>query len=197
MHNLTIPSVALNFLMPLSLLSIGLSTLLIGCSPSPSNSSIPATPTTQANSPQPTASINQGQQLPITAAADINGQTIQLEVTQTPEQQEIGLMFRTELPANRGMLFSFNPPQPIRFWMRNTLIPLDMIFLRNGEVKAIAANTPPCTTETCPTYGAAVPVDQVIEVRGGRAAELGLKVGDRITIRSLTPNTPTSQPPSS
>jgi hypothetical protein len=129
----------------------------------------------------------QAQALPITAEAQIAGQTIQLEVARTPQQQEIGLMFRTELASNRGMLFPFEPPRPVQFWMRNTLIPLDMVFLRDGQVKAIAANAAPCTTEVCPLYGTAISVNQVIELPAGRASELGLRVGDRVTIRTIEP----------
>jgi uncharacterized membrane protein (UPF0127 family) len=128
--------------------------------------------------------------LPITAEAEIRGQRIQLEVARTPEQQAMGLMYRQELADDRGMLFPFEFPRPAQFWMRNTLIPLDMVFLLNGEVKAIAANATPCTTPTCPLYESGVPVNQVIELRSGRATELGLQVGDRITIRTLpTPST--------
>jgi hypothetical protein len=72
--------------------------------------------------------------------------------------------------------------------MKNTKIPLDMVFLRNGEVKAIAANVPPCTAEPCPSYGPQIPIDQVIELRGGRAAELGLKVGARVSVEFLDEN---------
>jgi uncharacterized membrane protein (UPF0127 family) len=123
--------------------------------------------------------------LPITAEAEIAGQVIQLEVARTPEQQEKGLMYRPALPDNRGMLFPFEPPRPVRFWMENTPEPLDMVFLLNGEVKAIAANAPPCTSQPCPTYGPGTAVNQVIELRSGRAAELGLKTGDQIKIRFL------------
>ena len=126
-----------------------------------------------------------GQTLPISAQAIIAGHTIGLEVAKTPQQQAIGLMYRTSLADNRGMLFPFNPPQPVSFWMENTLIPLDMIFLQHGVVKAIDPQVPPCTTNPCPTYGPKVPVDQVIELRGGRAAQLGLKVGDQVKIDFL------------
>jgi hypothetical protein len=93
------------------------------------------------------------------------------------------------------MLFPFDPPRPASFWMKNTLIPLDMIFLRNGEVKAIEADVPPCTTTPCPSYGPdQIEIDQVIELRAGRAAELGLKVGDRVNIKFLGGNTAPSAP---
>lgn len=179
-------------------ITLGLSILLLACSsPSPeasANPDISQTEVTQTSRSQPQPV---GQQLPITATVEISGQQIQLEVAQTPDQQATGLMYRTELADDRGMLFPFEFPRPAQFWMRNTLIPLDMVFLLNGEVKAIAANAAPCTTPTCPIYGSGVPVNQVIELRGGRAAELGLQVGDRLTIQSVpaTPDTSSSSTP--
>ncbi|HBB30542.1 MAG TPA: hypothetical protein DDZ80_14590 [Cyanobacteria bacterium UBA8803] len=175
---------------PIRLLGITLSIALIGCSasvpadvasstPLKSGESLPVPPSVSSSPP------NLGQMLPIAAEAQMAGQRILLEVTQTPQQQQIGLMYRTSLAPDRGMLFSFNPPQTVSFWMRNVKIPLDMVFLRDGKVQAIATNVPPCTTTTCPTYGPETAIDQVIELRGGRAAELGLKVGDRVNINFL------------
>ena len=140
---------------------------------------------TSAITPPAKAVMNLGQVLPISAQIKIAGQKIVLEVAQTPEQQATGLMYRTTLADNHGMLFPFKPPRPVRFWMENTLIPLDMVFLQHGVVKAIAVNVPPCNTNPCSTYGPVVPIDQVIELRSGRAAQLGLKVGDRIEIQFL------------
>ncbi|MEG3849266.1 DUF192 domain-containing protein [Microcoleus sp. herbarium19] len=133
--------------------------------------------------------IDSGQLLPISVNTVVGSgalaepsQRIGLEVAQTPEEQATGLMFRTELPDDRGMLFPIAPARNVRFWMRNVFIELDMVFLREGIVQAIIPNVPPCFSETCPNYGPDVPVDAVIELRGGRAAQLGLKVGDRISI---------------
>jgi uncharacterized protein len=123
-----------------------------------------------------------GQSLPITAQAQMGRQMIQLEVAQTPEQQEIGLMARTTMAADRGMLFPFTPPRPVQFWMKNTLINLDIIFVRQGQVVAIAADVPPCKADPCAVYGPKTIIDQVIELRGGRAQEIGLKVGDRVSV---------------
>ncbi len=97
----------------------------------------------------------------------------------------MGLMYRRSLADNRGMMFIFDPPQPVSFWMKNTLIPLDIVFLEGGKVKAISPNVPPCKSDPCPTYGPNVAIDRVIELRGGRAAELGLKPGDNVTIEFL------------
>ncbi|HAZ46071.1 MAG TPA: hypothetical protein DDW76_02385 [Cyanobacteria bacterium UBA11369] len=172
-------------------LGIVLGIWVAGCSPWASNSSSNnnAIAIPQAT-PSPTSEFR-GQMLPISATATIAGKTINLEVTRTPEQQALGLMYRTSLPDDRGMLFEFNPPQQVSFWMKNVKIPLDMIFLRQGVVRAIAANVPPCNANPCPSYGPNTPIDQVIELRGGRASQLGLRVGDRIGVRFL-PNS--SQP---
>lgn len=184
-----------------SLLSVSLGILLLGCTPPPqsSQSSPGAAPVTQtppaasqpANqpalnrpaAPQSATNPSAGQMLPITAEATMRGQKIQLEVARTIREQAMGLMYRPALPDDRGMLFPFNPPRPLQFWMKNTPQPLDMVFMLNGEVKAIAPNSPPCTTDPCPTYGTNEAVNQVIELRAGRAAELGLQVGDRVEIR--------------
>ena len=160
--------------------------LLLGCS-APGASETPSALGEPLNSrpsvsPAPTS---QGQTLPISAKAIVAGIEIKLEVAATPQQQAMGLMYRTSLADDRGMLFPFSPPQPVSFWMKNTLIPLDMIFLRQGVVKAIAVAAPPCTSDPCPTYGVNTPIDQVMELRAGRAAELGLKVGSRVSVQKL------------
>jgi uncharacterized protein len=143
-------------------------------------------PVQSSPSPQPTP---QGQKLPETAQVTIKGQTIRLEVARTAQEQSIGLMYRTNLPKNRGMLFVFEPARPVRFWMKNTLIPLDMIFMSNGVVKYIGAKIPPCQADPCPNYGpeGQIDIDRVIELRSGRAAELKLKVGDRLKVRDIQP----------
>ena len=127
--------------------------------------------------------IQQGQMLPITAAAEMAGKTIQLEVAQTPEQQAIGLMYRKSLADDRGMLFPFAQERIASFWMKNVSISLDMIFLNGNQIVSIAADVPPCKAEPCPIYGPGALVNKVIELRGGRAKELGIKAGDKIVIR--------------
>ncbi|MBW4556479.1 MAG: DUF192 domain-containing protein [Trichormus sp. ATA11-4-KO1] len=165
----------------LSLLPMLLSILLMGCSMQTTAKSSLNTPSSQAQTPE-----NLGQILPISAEAIVpNGTKIQLEVARTPEQQAKGLMYRAALPNNRGMLFPFPSAQPVRFWMKNVPVPLDMVFLQNGVVKYIQASAPPCASEPCPTYGPDVPIDTVIELRSGRAAELNLQSGDRVKIEFL------------
>ncbi|NJN07313.1 MAG: DUF192 domain-containing protein [Richelia sp. SL_2_1] len=134
----------------------------------------------------PTAVKNLGQELPISAVATTpNGTKIQLEVAQTPQQQAMGLMYRPTLPDNRGMLFDFVSPQPVSFWMKNVPVPLDMVFLRKGVIQYIASSVPPCTQEPCPTYDPKTLIDQVIELRSQRAAELNLKQGDKVIINYM------------
>ena len=130
-------------------------------------------------------SPHQPKSLPISAKALVANQVIELEVASTPQQQAVGLMYRTDLPANRGMLFLFHPPQTVNFWMKNVPIQLDILFLKDGVVKAIATNSPPCKTNPCPTYSSGIPVNQVLELRGGQVERLGLKIGSRITIQPL------------
>jgi uncharacterized protein len=142
-----------------------------------------ASPTPGIQQTSPESPGQKGQRLPITAQALVRNHKIGLEVATTPEQQQIGLMFRTELAPDRGMLFPFDPPRPVSFWMKNTLIPLDMLFLYQGQVRAISSNVPPCKQVDCPSYGTNEMVDQVIELKSGRAAELGIKVGDRIQVK--------------
>jgi uncharacterized protein len=152
---------------------VGLSLWLMSCTTAVKTEPAPS---------QPPATL--GQVLPITAQAKMAGQVIQLEVAQTPEQQQMGLMYRTAVAADRGMLFPFNPPRPVQFWMKHVVINLDMVFMRQGKVVAIAANVPPCKADPCAMYGPQTLIDQVIELRGGRAQEIGLKVGDRVTVES-------------
>ena len=102
-----------------------------------------------------------------------------VEVARTASQQELGLMNRHGLGPDAGMLFPFDPPRPASFWMRNTLIPLDMIFIRpDGSIARIAANTVPMS-ET--PVAVAEPMTAVLEIKGGRAAQLGIKEGDRVS----------------
>jgi uncharacterized membrane protein (UPF0127 family) len=169
----------------LSLL-VCLGIFLIGCSaPTVADSSgnNNSSETTQSSSLE-----DLGQKLAIEATAKMGDRLIELEVAKTPQQQALGLMYRQSLPANRGMLFLFDNPQMVRFWMKNVSIDLDLIFLSQGEIQAIASNVPPCQETPCPTYGPDVLIDQVIELRGGIAQELGIEVGDRIIVEFLTQN---------
>ena len=101
-----------------------------------------------------------------------------VEIADTPARQERGLMFRKHLDAGRGMLFDFHNPQTVAFWMKNTLIPLDIIFIdAGGRIEAIAANAKPMSEDLIPSGG---PILAVLELRGGRAAEIDAQVGDPV-----------------
>jgi len=94
------------------------------------------------------------------------------------EERERGLMFRKELPEGQGMLFDFERDQPVAFWMHNTYISLDMIFIRSdGRILYIAENTEPMSDRLIPSGG---PVRAVLEVIAGTARKLGIAPGDRV-----------------
>jgi uncharacterized membrane protein (UPF0127 family) len=136
-------------------------------------------------------SINQpGQLLMIEQRAWLGDRWIYFEVAHTTAEQAMGLMFRTDLSRDRGMVFPFDPPRPVRFWMRNVTISLDMLFVRSGEIIAISSDVPPCTTPTCPTYGPDHEIDHVIELAGGTAEQLGIAVGDRVEFEPIDPEPP-------
>lgn len=102
----------------------------------------------------------------------------QVEIAANDASREKGLMNRRYMPADRGMLFEFDREAPVAFWMKNTYIPLDMIFIgRNGVVTHIVANAEPLSETVIPSDG---PCVAVLEVNGGVAAQIGLKVGDKI-----------------
>lgn len=100
-----------------------------------------------------------------------------IEIADTEASRERGLMFRTSLAPDAGMLFDYHQEQQTSFWMQNTLIPLDMIFISaSGIVKTIHVNARPMDTTSIPSE---VPIRFVMEIPGGRSEEIGLKVGDR------------------
>jgi uncharacterized protein len=101
-----------------------------------------------------------------------------VELASTPEEQAKGLMYRRQLPEGQGMLFDFHREQPTSFWMKNTYIPLDMIFIRgDGRILRIAENTVPLSEALVPSGG---PVRAVLEVNAGTAKKLGIAPGDRV-----------------
>lgn len=145
----------------------------------------PASPGLNSNATTE-ATTSLGQQLPITAKTILGGEEIFLEVAATPAQQALGLMYRDALPDDRGMVFPMNRPRSVRFWMMNVPVALDMLFIYQGQIRYIAAEVPPCPAAPCPTYGPDTQlVDHVIELRAGRAADLGLQLGDSVDILPL------------
>ena len=102
-----------------------------------------------------------------------------VEVARTEAQQAQGLMNRESLAPDRGMIFPYDPPVAASFWMKNTLIPLDLIFIRaDGTIARIAENTVPLSLDPVPSLE---PVVAVLEIPGGRSAELGVKAGDKVS----------------
>ena len=123
-----------------------------------------------------TAACSQDNRLVLhTAKGDF---TFNVEIADNEQSREKGLMFRTSLADDAGMLFDYHREQLATFWMQNTMIPLDMIFIgADGIVKTIHVNARPMDTTTIPSE---VPVQFVLEIAGGRSVEIGLKVGDRM-----------------
>ena len=106
---------------------------------------------------------------------------LQVEIADNERTREVGMMWRTVVPPNRGMLFDFRTPRPVAFWMRNTLVSLDLIFIGpDGRIISIARSAIPRNETPIPGGGS---VRAVLEIRGGRAAELGILPGDRVVHR--------------
>lgn len=115
-----------------------------------------------------------------------SGAVYKVEIARTPEEQTQGLMFRESLPERTGMLFLFTDAAPHRFWMKNTMIPLDMIWMDgDGRVFFVSANTPPCKADPCPNYGPDSPAASVLEIAGGLAAKEKVTVGSTIRFEEV------------
>jgi uncharacterized protein len=105
--------------------------------------------------------------------------TFAVELANNDDERSRGLMYRKELPEGRGMLFDFEREAPVAFWMHNTYIPLDIIFIRgDGRILRIAENAEPLSDRLIPSGG---PVRAVLEVIGGTARRLGIAPGDHVT----------------
>lgn len=101
-----------------------------------------------------------------------------VEMATTEEEKTTGLMYRKELADGKGMLFDFSPEQEVSMWMKNTYIPLDMIFIRaDGRILRIAENTEPLSTKIIPSRG---PAKGVLELIAGTAQKYGIAPGDRV-----------------
>jgi hypothetical protein len=127
--------------------------------------------------------INQGlpvQKLVITSQ---NGKhEFEVEIAAKDNQRKVGLMNRDHLDDDKGMLFVFETSGIVNFWMKNTLIPLDMLFINeHGVIETIARNVQPCTKTPCPLYNSYKSVKFVLEINGGKADHDGIKEGDQAT----------------
>ena len=122
-------------------------------------------------------------------SAKIGKNVVKLEVAASDKEIQRGLMFRTSMPEDQGMVFLFHPPRPVNFWMYHTLIPLDMLFVRDGKIVKIFENVPPCRSEDpreCPLYppaGKETAVSEVIELNGGYSKRHEVKEGDPVSFQ--------------
>lgn len=140
-----------------------------------SSSAVPsATPSDAKEQPQTGLEV-----IPLRIESSSGSHDFRVEVARTSRQQDIGMMFRRSVGADEGMLFPFQEPRWASFWMKNTLIPLDLIFIRqDGSIARIAANAEP---KSLRPIGVSEAVTAVLELGGGRAAELGIVEGDRVS----------------
>jgi len=115
-------------------------------------------------------------------SVSLNNQPFYLEVAKTTEEKSQGLMFRESLPKNHGMIFIYNEDKERSFWMKNTLIPLDLIFISsNNTIVEIKENIQPCEIENCPSYKSK-PAKYVIEINAGLSEEIGLTEGNVVIL---------------
>ena len=115
--------------------------------------------------------------------ASANNLAVFLEVAVTDEEKQKGLMNRTNLPENRGMVFVFRPKRQVTFWMKDTLISLDMIFINNGKIVNIVKNAVP--NQTTVLYPSNAEVTEVIEVNGGFADKNMIEIGNEISFENI------------
>ena len=117
-------------------------------------------------------------------SVELGGKTFGVEIADTTEKQALGLMFRDSMPDDQGMLFIFPNEAPRSFWMKNTRIPLDiMYFDKELKMVSISANTPPCKISRCPSYPSKGPAMYVFELNAGAAKKLGVGEGDKLTLK--------------
>ena len=113
-----------------------------------------------------------------------DGKSITAELSVSDEERQRGLMFREKLRVDQGMLFVFEEESKYAFWMKNTLIPLDMLWIdKDRRIVHIWRNVPPCKEDPCPSYGPDRPGLYVLELASGAADRLGLKLFDRLEFK--------------
>ncbi len=115
----------------------------------------------------------------------IDGKCFSVQLAKTQKEQESGLMYRNQLSQDKGMLFIFKNPGIYTFWMKNTLISLDILWIDiNNKIIYISKKTPPCTTSICNTYGPSENTKYVLEINGGISDKENFKVGDLVKINA-------------
>ena len=118
-----------------------------------------------------------------TTSVTLQGHSFSVQVATTPAEQAHGLMDRTSMPVDQGMLFVFPAAAPLTFWMKDTLIPLDILYFDDAHrLVAIQADAQPCKTDPCALYPSNVPARYVLELNAGTAAKIGARIGDAITV---------------
>ena len=123
---------------------------------------------------------------PLTIATKTDASLFTVEIADTDELRQRGLMFRQRIPPDRGMLFDFGAPRPVAMWMKNTYVSLDMLFIRqDGSIAYIAENTVP---QSLDTLGVSEPVLAVLELAGGTSKRLGIRAGDTVFHRIFRNN---------
>jgi uncharacterized membrane protein (UPF0127 family) len=140
--------------------------LLLGCQAEPGSALAPTAAEAAAR-------------IPLTIQTARGVRKFSVEIARTEQEQAKGLMFRTSLPDNGGMIFPMRQPGPVAFWMKNTPLPLDIIFIRaDGTIARIAAETVPYSLDLVES---GEPVTAVLEIAGGAAAAAGIQEGDRVS----------------
>lgn len=122
----------------------------------------------------------QGQQ-PLVIHSATGDHQVKVEVVTKPADQGRGLMYRRSLGKDSGMLFIFRQEEPQSFWMKNTLIPLDMIFISRDLVIVDISTMQPCITDPCPSYTSRQPAQYVLEVNAGYCRSRTIIIGDKIS----------------
>ncbi len=131
------------------------------------------------------ASVQANETVPVVVTSASGEHLFRAEVADTAEERARGLMYREALATDAAMLFVFDPPRRVRFWMKNTYISLDMLFAdERGRIVAIAERTEP---ESLEPHGPASAVGAVLEINGGLAERLGIRPGDAIRSPALAP----------
>lgn len=149
--------------------------LIAGCSPGAADAGTKAPAAAVTASVHPISGLKVG---PVTITTGSKRRTFKAEIARTSAEQAKGLMFRTRLADDEGMIFLRNPPDRASFWMRNTVIPLDLIFVGlDRRIINIAANAVPYDETPLISGG---PTLAVFEINGGLAAKLGIQPGDKV-----------------
>lgn len=156
-----------------SLVLIGLAA---ACSPQPAAEAAKAASSAAAATPQrhPESGLAV---VPLTVTTASGAHRFKAEVAATPAEQQKGMMFRTAMAPDEAMIFPNAVPQHRSFWMKNTVIPLDIIYIGPDRRVLNIVTGEPYSLESLPSAG---PVINVLEIAGGRAAELGIKPGDAV-----------------